>query len=189
MFNGQTGMTLGDLPNDTQSYFQRVPGHDTLRMVLAARTILVEGPSDELTVQKAFLQEHGCLPIEAGVEVITVSLSFKRFLDIALKLGLNISVIRDNDGDASGKIALFDDYAAAEHIEIFIDDDDNSPTLEPQLLKANGLEKLNRMLGKSFATDEAVLKHMLDNKTDCALKLFDHEEELVIPDYIRNAVT
>lgn len=188
MFNGTTGVTLDDLPSDTKSYFRRVPGHDTLRMILASRTILVEGPSDDLIVQKAFRQIHGCLPIESGVEVIAVSLSFKRFLDIALKLRLAVTVLRDNDGDLEGKSALFEDYAAADHVRICIDGDANHPTLEPQLLKANGLAKLNKMLGANFATDEELLDHMRDNKTDCALKLFDHADELTIPDYIQNAI-
>ena len=60
--------------------------------------------------------------------------------------------------------------------------------MEPQLLKVNGLEKLNKMLSTTFATDEELLGYMKDNKTDCALKLFDHADELTIPDYIQNAV-
>ncbi len=45
-------------------------------MILASQTLLVEGPSDELVVQKAFLPTHGRLPLEAGVEVISVNLPF-----------------------------------------------------------------------------------------------------------------
>ena len=70
MFDGNRGVTLDHLPPDTKSYFQRLPGHDTLRMILAERSILVEGPSDELIVQRGFRQRHGVLPLEAGVEVI-----------------------------------------------------------------------------------------------------------------------
>ncbi len=188
MFNGIDAMTLDDLPKETKSYFRRVPGHDTLRMILATRTILVEGPSDDLIVQKAFRQIHGCLPIELGVEVIAVSLSFKRFLDIASRLRLVVSAIRDNDGDSEGKIALFDAYAGADNIQICIDGDNNYPTLEPQLLKFNGREKLNNMLGTHFETDDDLLIYMRDNKTDCALSLFDHPDDLTIPNYIQNAV-
>ena len=62
MFNGTKAITLGQLPPSTEAYFKKLPGHDTLRMILAEKTILVEGPSDELIVQKAFLQKHGGLP-------------------------------------------------------------------------------------------------------------------------------
>ena len=60
---------LNKLPQDTQSYFKRLSGYDTLRVILAKKVILVEGPSDELIIQKAFLVKHGKLPIEAGVDV------------------------------------------------------------------------------------------------------------------------
>ena len=110
MFDGNAGAKIEDLPPDTLSYFKRLPGHDTLRMMLAKRTILVEGPSDELIVQKAFSQTHDMLPLQAGVEVISVGTSFKRFLDIAKQLNIDVSVVRDNDGDATAKTALFEDY-------------------------------------------------------------------------------
>jgi len=54
MFNGSEAARLTDLDPTTADYFVKLPGHDTLRMVLASRTILVEGPSDELIVQMAF---------------------------------------------------------------------------------------------------------------------------------------
>ena len=72
-------MRLTDLPVDTLDYFKKLSGYDTLRVVLAQRLILVEGPSDELIVQRAFKDRHGVLPLEAGVDVINVrGLSFKR---------------------------------------------------------------------------------------------------------------
>jgi len=188
MFNGESAVTLDDLPPDTKSYFQRLPGHDTLRLILASRSILVEGPSDELIVQKGFRQQHGFLPLELGVEVISVGTSFKRFLDIARLLKLDVSVVRDNDGDPVGKRALFDDYDADKTIQIHIDGDANTRTLEPQLIKANGLQKLNQMLGTAFATDTELSNHMEANKTDTALTLFGHADELVIPEYISDAI-
>jgi len=45
-------MKLTTLPEDTQEYFKRLPGYDTLRFILSDKVILVEGPSDELFVQK-----------------------------------------------------------------------------------------------------------------------------------------
>ena len=46
--------SLNKLPADTQNYFKKLSGYDTLRLILAKKAILVEGPSDELIVQKAF---------------------------------------------------------------------------------------------------------------------------------------
>jgi predicted ATP-dependent endonuclease of OLD family len=189
MFDGVKGITLDDLPPTTKSYFERLPGHDTLRVMLARKSILVEGPSDELIVQKAYLQTHGKLPLQDGLEVVSVGTSFKRFLDIASRLDLAVSIIRDNDSESAAKIALFDEYAGKENIQICIDTDDATPTLEPQLIKANGLAKLNLMLGKVFENVGDLLVHMTANKTDTALTLFEHTDELNIPEYIQNAVT
>jgi len=188
MFNGSKGVTLDHLPADTKAYFQRLPGHNTLRMILATRSILVEGPSDELIVQKGFVQKHQKLPLEAGVEVISVGTSFKRFLDIACLLELDVAICRDNDGDPAGKKALFQSYQGVPNIHIHIDDDSAARTLEPQLLKANGRDKLNEMLGTKHATDADLNDHMTANKTECALALFEHADQLQIPKYIQDAI-
>lgn len=148
----------------------------------------LEGPSDELIVQKAYKQTYGMLPLEAGIEVISVGTSFKRFLDIAMLMNLNVSVVRDNDGDAERKIALFDTYKSAPGIKICIDKDNDCNTLEPQLVKANGVKKLNLMLGTKFKTADELIAYMVANKTDCALMLFEHGDALAIPEYIGNAV-
>jgi len=77
---------LSSLSEDTIEYFEKLPGYDTLRIVLCEKAILVEGPSDELIVQRAYKDVHGNLPIEDGIDVITVdSLAFKRYLEIATK--------------------------------------------------------------------------------------------------------
>lgn len=188
MFNGETGVTLEGLPSETKLFFDRLPGHDTLRMILASRSILVEGPSDELIVQKAYKQRHGKMPLSDGVEVISVGTSFKRFLDIAKPLNLEVDIIRDNDGDAKGKVALFDDYRKAPNIRINIDKDDAARTLEPQLIKANGIKTLNKFLAKEFESEETLLAHMTGNKTGSALKIFESKDDIVIPGYIADAI-
>ena len=189
MFNGRRALRISDLPDSTRDYFLKLPGHDTLRMVLAKRTILVEGPSDELIVQKAYQQVHGRLPLEDNVEVISVaSLAFARFLDIAQRLNLPTAVVTDNDGDPANVATKYSGYASAANINICYSENADLSTLEPNLVAKNGLEKLNRILGKSF-TDEALLTaHMLRNKTSTALALFSSSEAIGIPDYISNAI-
>jgi AAA15 family ATPase/GTPase len=100
LFQAGNNITLKDLKAETREYFMRLPGHDTLRLILAERSILVEGPSDELVVQAAFLKVKGKMPLDAGVDVIAVrSFAFKRFLDIAVLLNTQVDVVTDNDGD------------------------------------------------------------------------------------------
>jgi predicted ATP-dependent endonuclease of OLD family len=106
LLHDQASMRLGNLPADTLDYFKKLSGYDTLRLVLAQRVVLVEGPSDELIVQRAYFDTHGCLPLEAGVDVINVrGLSFARFLDIAKPLGKRVSVVTDNDGREAAEVA------------------------------------------------------------------------------------
>lgn len=189
MFNGSTGITLNDLPSDTRKYFMTLPGHETLRMILAERSILVEGPSDELIVQKAYKQIHGTLPLEDGVEVISVrALAFKRFLDIAKPLNLDVCVLTDNDGDVDALEKKYENYEGVGDISILYDEDEDYPTLEPQILKANDRELLNKILGKNFQDDDALLKYMTSNKTEAAMKILESDEEIEIPGYIKDAV-
>lgn len=183
-------MTLADLPGDTTDYFMKLPGYDTLRLLLSERAILVEGPSDELIVQKAYLALNGRLPLADRVDVISVGTAFKRFLQIGSELGLRISVVTDNDGDLAKLERKYADYLDGQHpsIEILFDTEITCSTLEPQLLKANDLEILNAALGTEYADEESLLAFMANNKTECALRLFESEVALEFPDYIQNAV-
>ncbi|HUT31105.1 MAG TPA: AAA family ATPase [Sedimentisphaerales bacterium] len=184
-------MTLEDLSEETKEYFMKLPGYDTLRVILSAKTILVEGPSDELIVQKAYKVKYGKLPLEDGVDVVSVrSLAFKRFLEIGKLLKLNIRVVTDNDGNVRGLKDKYKDYidGKVESIRICYDDDENSATLEPQLLKANSLKVLNAVVGRTFQSDDELLDYMGKNKTDSALKVFGFQGDLTFPQYINNAI-
>jgi len=180
---------LNELPPDTADYFMKLPGYDTLRMLLAKRSILVEGPSDELVVQKAYLMQHNKLPLEDGVEVISVrGLAFKRFLDLAKPLRLAVCVLTDNDGDANAVKAKYVDYESAWGITIQCSGNESLATLEPQLLSANGRNALNIIFGTSYSTDDALLAYMSKNKTECALQIFSTQEMVKMPQYILDAI-
>jgi Overcoming lysogenization defect protein-like, TOPRIM domain/AAA domain, putative AbiEii toxin, Type IV TA system len=188
--NGQPAALTGLTP-DTKDYFLKLPGYDTLRLILSRRSILVEGPSDELIVQRAYKDKHRRLPLEDGVDVISVrSLAFKRFLEIARLLRLDVRVVTDNDADVASLKTKYAEYldAADSKVRIFYDPNESYPTLEPQLLKANSRDKLNTILGTSHADDGALLKHMEGNKTDCALKMFETNHTWKTPEYIANAI-
>jgi len=88
---------ITDVPTDTVDYFKKLAGFDTLRLVLAEGAILVEGPSDELVIQRAYRDAKGRLPIDDGIDVISVGLSHKRFLDLAIRLNRRVWVVTDNE--------------------------------------------------------------------------------------------
>lgn len=191
LLNDTGGVGIRDLPDTTQDYFKKLSGYDTLRLVLAKSAILVEGPSDELIVQRAYMDAHGGkLPIEDGIDVINVrGLAFSRFLDIAKLLKKKTTVVRDNDGkDAARLNKRYEDYTTEDYITVHFSTDTSLKTLEPQLRAANGRELLNRILGTEFTTDDALDDYMEDSKTTCALALFSTSEQLTMPDYISNAV-
>lgn len=183
-----TCMTLKDLTKGTQNYFMKLPGYDTLRMLLAKKTILVEGPSDELIVQRAYYQSKGKLPIEDGIDVVSVdSLAFKRFLEIAKELKLEVSVVTDNDGNLEKLRKKYVNYLGLDHVKICYDDNEEYTTLEPQIIRYNGLAKLNEILGKEFSSEEEMESYLINNKTNWALKVFESEKTIKIPEYIENA--
>ena len=191
LLHSQHTTRLDALPGDTPEYFKKLPGYDTLRLVLAKHAILVEGPSDELIVQRAFHDRHGILPMEAGVDVITVrGLSFKRFLDIAMPLSKTVAVVTDNDGKPPAEVIdRYRDYLVESGgVSIHVGDPTHGPTLEPQLVSANGRSLLNEIFGTSFDNDEDLTDYMTADKTASALKLFETDRKITMPAYIHDAV-
>lgn len=181
---------LKKLPGDTPKYFKILSGYDTLRLVLAKRAILVEGPSDELVVQKAYRNKHGKLPIDEGIDVINVrGLSFSRFLDIAKELEKDVVVVTDNDGDYKANVdEKYKEYQPFSYIKICRSDDNTASTLEPQLANCNDLKTLNKIFGKSYKDEESLKTYMKNNKTECALRIFETNDRITFPKYIEDAI-
>ncbi|MBF6643960.1 ATP-dependent nuclease [Chryseobacterium indologenes] len=197
-------LRLKNLKNDTQEFFEKLPGYDTLRLILCKKAILVEGDCDELLVQRAYMDKNnGRLPIEDQIDVISVGTSFLRFLQIASKIGKPVNIVTDTDGDVNSLKVKYAEYLGAgaeDSIKIFYDDiidsgdlllANNKPfnynTLEPKFLKANGVKKLNKILGIDKNEDDLHL-YMKTNKTSCALKIFETKEQIQFPKYILDAI-
>ncbi|MDD2907268.1 MAG: AAA family ATPase [Candidatus Gracilibacteria bacterium] len=201
---------LDKLTLETQDFFKKLPGFEILRLVLSKKAILVEGDGDELVVQKAYKDKYNKLPIEDGIDIISVrGLSFLRFLEIAENLTNEVFVVTDNDGDIENKIEKkYSEYLGKnkkENIKICYDLDDtnsgtlttgtknpkkfNYNTLEPNLLKVNSLKMFNKIFGKSFTTQDQMFAYMYENKALCALKLFDTQEKISYPKYILDAIS
>ena len=150
--------------------------------------------------------------MEMGVDVMSVrGLTFKRYLEIAQPLKLNVAVITDNDGDLDALEAKYKDYIKdnkKDNIGIFYDDSIldadklgvtlnsldtekrkfNFNSLEPHLLKCNSFEKMNTILGENKNDMGELLKYMNNNKAKVALSIFDNAGSVEYPEYIKNAV-
>jgi putative ATP-dependent endonuclease of OLD family len=189
----------------THDFFRKLPGYDTLRLVLSKSTILVEGPSDELIVQKAYAKANEeKLPIADGIDVISVGTSFLRFLEIATRLDKRVAVVTDNDGKIDTLKSKYKEYLddkAKTSILISYDKNNRTPsenaipeynynTLENLMLLANGLDNINTLLDKDFKTDNELRIYLKNNKTDFALCVFKYSDsdKICFPEYIREAI-
>lgn len=190
LFQRGDALRLNELKDQTtRDYFMKLPGHDTLRLILSKRSILVEGPSDELIVQRAYHQKHGKMPLEHGVDVISVnSLAFKRFLQVAVAMNKEADVVTDNDGNVDALKRKYADFFNSDGISIHYDDDEAANTLELQLMKKNGLKVVNAVLNADFPDEQTAINHMIDNKSSTALKFFETAVEWEVPDYIDGAI-
>lgn len=195
LLHNQKVMGIHDLKDDTQEFFQKLPGYQTLRMLLAKKAILVEGDSDELIVQKAFMNANdGALPIEREIDVISVKLTFKRFLYIAEQLGLPVAVVTDNDADYENKIEKkYAEFSDANTINVFADSRNQFKTLEPQFAEANShqLDVLCEVIGLDYTkydTLEKVSEKIQKMKTTWALRVFNSKVDLEFPNYINKVV-
>lgn len=206
LLNQQNTVRFSDLKSKTLTFFEKVSGYDTLRMILCKKAILVEGDSDEPVIQRAYMDTHnGKLPIEDGVEIISVGTSFLRFLEIAERLSIPVKVVTDNDGSVASLEEKYKKYIGKNkksNIVICYDSNEytgsltigkakkpfNYNTLEPLLLKANDLDTLNRILDTNYSTEDDLHKYMKENKTECALKIFSAKDNIEYPEYIKRAI-
>lgn len=193
--NDKQTVRLNDLSNDTFQFFKKLAGYDTLRLLLCEKAILVEGDSDELVIQKAFMLKNGDkLPIEKGIDVISVGTSFLRFLEIAEKINKKVAIVTDNDGDFENKITKkYEKYNTSTSIKIFADNRNNLNTLEPQIVDANNnnLSDFCNILGidnTKYSTAENISGYMQKHKTDCALAIFNTTETVNFPEYINKVI-
>lgn len=182
-----TATRITDLPPETVNYFKKLAGFDTLRLVLADGAILVEGPSDELVVQRGYRDARGRLPIEDGIDVISVGLSHKRFLDLAIRLKRRVWVVSDNDGKTVAQVRKrFADYLGSPLVSLHVGTDPQLTTLEPHIVAANSLATLNAVLGLKCSSKDEVLTAMLADKTASALDILESPTALLMPEYIRD---
>lgn len=205
---------LQEVKETTVRTLKRLPGYDTLRLVLAQKVLLVEGPSDELVLKKIYLEDVGRLPEEDGIDIIVVrGIGFKVYMDIAKALNHPARVVKDNDGDFTKNIEQWrkEEYEGCDFIEVHSPTDNEQNSLEPALILANSanvgdldkyakvilsapthkiyashsdLDAKQSFLRKWFCEGETAKK-----KVDSAIRIFDTAEKIKFPDYLTKAVT
>ncbi len=187
-----------------------MPGYDTLRVVLARKVILVEGPSDEILLKKKYLTLHGVLPEKHGIDIIVVrGIGFRNFLNIGCEVGNQIHVVKDNDGNYSTKVQpLICEYTDYPKIKFFSELDGTLNSLEPALFAVNGNSEdqldsyakiaLSPQTYKKYAAEEGIqgktdflkdwFKDSGDKKVDSAIRIFESNDSILYPPYLENAL-
>ncbi|WP_010252930.1 ATP-dependent nuclease [Treponema primitia] len=194
LLNNHKTARLDKLNIETYNFFKKLAGYPTLRLILCKKAVLVEGDSDELIFQKAYLNKFSKLPVQDGIDVISVGLSFKRFLEIAAKIEKKVAVITDNDGNYKEKIEKkYDAFKEIKHIEIFADTNEILNTLEPQFVNSNteNLQELCKIIHIDYSkynNFDSIVDYMKKNKTEWALAVFETDNAINFPEYIKKAV-
>lgn len=194
LINNKKSTRLDKLDSETQEFFKKLPGYQTLRLILSKKIILVEGPSDELLVQRAYFDKFKNIPIQKGIDVISVGLTFKRFLEIAQLIDKDICVVTDNDHDFDNKITKkYAEFSGSAFIKIFADNRNELNTLEPQVVDANSadLESFAKIVGVDFSkynTADLISEYLIKNKTDWALMAFESKDNIAYPQYISDTI-
>lgn len=182
-----TAARIPELKPDTVRYFQKLPGYDTLRLALAERIVLVEGPSDEIVFERIFKDLYGKRPMDLGIDTLSMrGLSISRALELCSVLGKRVAAVRDNDGFDPDELRKSEtDWLSKDNIDLFIGDVAYGTTLEPQLVYFNGEELIRSILGISPKAN--LSKWMQREKTEVALRIAESEKAIKAPDYLRQA--
>jgi putative ATP-dependent endonuclease of OLD family len=179
---------LTALDPGTVDFFRKLPGYDTLRLVLARKLALVEGPSDALVLERAIRDATNQTPLELGIDILSIGgTTFPRALELCANLDRGVVALRDNDGvtvdEHRSELKAFLDPPRR---QLLAGDVANGRTLEPQIAAANDEDLLRRVL---HVPTRAVLSTWMKNhKADCALHILDANENIIFPNYVNDAV-
>lgn len=179
---------FGQLDDSTVRYFRKLAGYDTLRLVLAEKVVLVEGPSDAIVFERCFRDAVGTSPLDHGVDVLSMNgLTFRRALELCQACDRQVVALRDNDGeDPDQLIADLGTLVLPPKRRMLVSAPEAGTTLEPQLIRANGENRLRELLGLNPSTD--VEAWMTRNKAEAALRIFDCQTTITYPQYITDGV-
>ncbi|AIG63449.1 hypothetical protein CATYP_00640 [Corynebacterium atypicum] len=177
-----------ELSHGTSEYFKKLSGFDTLRLVLAKKAVLVEGPSDEIVFNRFFRDKYGAEPLDYGVDVISIGgVSFRRGFELASVLNRPLVALRDNDGKTpehwQDKIK---EFTKPNERELFIGQPNLGWTLEYQIKSANSEYALRTVL--ELDNNKNLLDWMSTHKTATALKIATSQKKLNPPKYIEDAI-
>lgn len=181
--NNDTNSDLDKLSDETANYFMKTPPASLIEFCLSDKTLLVEGPAEMILMDFFFETLMSKKASEFGVNVLDLrGLSFKRYLEVGKLLNKKVAVITDNDQNEESDVQRRYQDFIYENSKIFTDKDPQlAYTFEASIFKKN-TDYLKRLFG------DCALQHMLENKTETALKILEDKPKIEVPDYISEAI-
>ena len=181
---------FSQLDEKVNKFFMKLPNNNVLRIILSNHIILVEGPSDELIIQKAYHDIYGRFPIDDGIDIMCVNgIAFENYCWLAQLIHKKIIVITDNDGKLTIKQNKFDKFDC---VTLCIENNNNLKTLEPSIYEANKntLDEFKLIIkcGNKYETQEEIIKYMSDNKAEWSLNVYLSDKKISYPKYILDAI-
>lgn len=189
LIRGDSVEPFGSLGSGDVNFFKKLPNFDTLRLVLADKVALVEGPSDQLYLEHAIEKRTGKTASEYGIDIISIGgTSFKRWFGLASLLNRLVVGVRDNDEKPQSHWQDLYKKSMGTNAKLFVGDPNKGKTLEPQIITANFAKESE--LREALEVDQSVdlEQWMKKNKTEVAVALADPSLDLELPDYIDAAV-
>lgn len=182
---------------DISDYLAKRPNYDILKILLAKRVILVEGPTEEMYINTYLQQNTTTLNM---AEVIVTGKGYKKFLDIWKSINectdekksvdKKIGVVRDYDNQPEAK-KNHDTYDDEKNI--FVRTSQNYTFENDLITQGNNKQVLNELF-KEEMNDEKLEDYMTNNrnKTKNMLKIcnniLDNKITLEIPKYIEEII-
>lgn len=178
------------LNKETVKFFQKAPNENILNFILSKKSILVEGAAEYILMNKFFELEEKILSYNKDIHICSVGgLSFKNYLEIAIYLNNKVAVITDNDKNIENNIIKkYNQFDSNKNISVFYDKDEEKYTFEVSLYKENK----SWLENNKITTSKDILKYMLNNKAETALRILEKLEidshNFKIPNYIEGAI-
>jgi len=180
------------ISNGAARFFQKSPNTNLLDFILSKKAILVEGTAEYILLNKFYESQFNQLPQDNDISIISVNgLNFSHYLELACILEIDTLIITDNDRDYNQNIIeKYNKYCDIETISIKSDKDNNNFTFEACLYNFNK-ERFDESF-KNSSMKNGLLRYMLDNKVEFAMRLLEKMEndnyQIEIPDYIREGM-
>ncbi len=104
------------------NFFTKSDNNNILKMILAEKIILVEGPTENLLIPKFYKDICGSTIEDDKVSIISCNgISYKNYLEIAKKTNKKVAVITDND-KKQNNIEMMEEFNEKEELQhIFMD--------------------------------------------------------------------